>query len=192
MTNRYQELKRDRHLYGGPGLHSWLGADRRTHPRGRIGPRLVLSFVALAMLVVGGSGWVLYERALNSLEEQMSSHLLAEARLLANGLADVDVLVRLRPGFERFDLYRSYTARIRQAKDLVGARRIFVFDRDCKSLLDTEPGSSIGRLFPELKIRDRMEIEQVWQGKEAHTVTLHRPRDRRRLHDRIRPYVRRR
>ena len=166
---------RDRHLYGGPGLRSWLGADRRTHPRGRIGRKLVLSFVALAMIVVGGSGWVLYERALNSLEEQMSRHLLAEARLLANELADVDVLIRLRPGFERFPLYRNYAARIKKAKELVGARRIFVFDRDCKSLLDTEPGSSIGRLFPELKIRDRMEIEQVWQGKEAHTVRFTDP-----------------
>lgn len=122
------------------------------------------------MLIVGSSGWVLYQRALESLESQMSRHLMAEARLLANAIGDTQVLIRMRPGYEGYPVYRNFKARIQKAKELAGARRIFVFDKDCKSLLDTEPGTSIGRIYPELKYRDRMEIERVWQGEEAQTI----------------------
>ena len=169
-TESYQTEYRDRHLHGGSGPRSWEGSERRLHPRKRIGRKLVISFVALAMLVVGGSGWVLYERALDSLESQMSRHLMAEARLLANAIGDTQVLIAMRPGHEGFTFYRNFKARIQKAKELAGARRIFVFDRDCKSLLDTEPGTSIGRVYPELKYRDRMEIERVWQGVDAATI----------------------
>ena len=83
----------------GPAGLSWHGSERRVHPRGRIGRKLVVSFVALSMLIVGSSGWVLYQRALESLESQMSRHLMAEARLLANAIGDTQVLIRMRPGF---------------------------------------------------------------------------------------------
>ena len=68
------------------------------------------------MLVVGGSGWVLYERALDSLESQMSRHLMAEARLLANAIGDTQVLIAMRPGHEGFTFYRNFKARIQKAK----------------------------------------------------------------------------
>ena len=113
---------------------------RSSGPRGRIGRKLVLSFVALVMLVVGGSGWVLYQRAVDSLEQQMSHHLESEARLLANGQSG-DVLIGLRPGFEGIRLYRSLTERLRRSQQMVGAKRIYIFDRNYRSLLDTEPGT---------------------------------------------------
>ena len=132
-------------------------------PRGRIGRKLVLSFVALVMVVVGGSGWILYERAVDSLEEQMSFHLKAEAELLVTGLA-IDVLIDLRPGYETFSVYRYLTDRLRKSQDMMGAQRIYVFDRNCRSLLDTQQGVRIGREYPHLKYRDRTEIDQVWRA----------------------------
>ncbi len=142
---------------------------RSSGPRGRIGRKLVLSFVALVMLVVGGSGWVLYQRAVDSLEQQMSHHLESEARLLANGQSG-DVLVGLRPGFEGIRLYRSLTERLRRSQQMVGAKRIYIFDRSYRSLLDTEPGIRIGSNYPHLKYRDRMELEEVWQGRSTHSI----------------------
>ena len=138
-------------------------------PRGRIGRKLVLSFVALTMVVVGGSGWILYERAVDSLEEQMSFHLQAEAELLVTGLA-TDVLIGLRPGYETFSVYRFLTDRLRRSQEMLGAQRIYVFDRNCRSLLDTQRGVRIGSEYPHLKYRDRTEIERVWQGHPTHSI----------------------
>ena len=145
------------------------GVRERVARRGRIGRRLVLSFVLLAMVVVGGSGWVLYERALDSLERQMGNHLVAEVELIASGI-NGETVMALRPGYEAHSFYRNYTNRLRRAREMVGARRIYVFDRQGRSLLDTEPGIAIGREYPRLKYRDRMEVERLWEGEAAHTL----------------------
>lgn len=144
--------------------------DRRSQPRGRLGRKLVLSFVALAMLVVGGSGWFLYEHTLTTLEEQMSTHLVSEAQLLAASQS-TDVLLQLRPGWENFDWYRRQQQRLRQVQKLMGARRIYIFNRDGRSLLDTQPRVPIGRDL-HLDMRDRSELQEVWQGRALHTVRL--------------------
>ena len=138
-------------------------------PSGRIGRRLVLSFVGLAMVVVGGSGWVLYERALDSLERQMGGHLVAEAELIATGI-DSATVTRLHPGFENYHFHKNLTNRLRRYQEMVGARRVYVFDRNCRSLVDTEGGIRIGREYPWLKYRDRMEVDKVWQGESLRTV----------------------
>lgn len=145
--------------------------DRQRHkqPRGRIGHKLVLSFVLLVMVVVGGSGWVLFELTEFSLERQMSERLIAVAQLVStqpNG----DVLRYLQPGSENGGLYKRLTAQLQRAKEMVGARRIYVFDQRGRSLLDTEKGIPIGREYHNLRIRDRLELVQVWQGRPAHSV----------------------
>ena len=159
------------------GRWSWDRGVPGGRPRGSFRRKLILSFVALAMLVVGGSGWFLYERALDSLEAQMSSHLVAETRLIANGLpADI---ARMRPGYETAPYYSEYIRRwtkwLRASQDMVGARRIYVFDRKCRSLLDTEPGIHIGFRYEWVKYRDRMEVDDVWQGLATHTVRFTAP-----------------
>lgn len=140
----------------------------RDGPTGRLGRKLVLSFVALVMLVVGGSGWVLYERTLQSLEEQMSSHLVAEARLLANGMSG-DYLLSLRPGYETYNSHRQEVSRLKRSQEHLRARRVYVFDRNGRSLLDTQPRMRVGRPL-HLEVRDRRELEEVWQGNAKHTL----------------------
>ena len=143
--------------------------ERRTRPRGSIGHKLVLSFVVLVMVVVGGSGWVLFELTERSLERQMSESLLSVAQLLSAG-PNGDVLRYLRPGSEGGGLHRRLMAQLNSARKIVGARRIYVFDRRGRSLLDTEPTFSIGQEIPHLQLRDRVEVQQVWSGQAAHTV----------------------
>jgi hypothetical protein len=103
----------------------------------------VLTFVAFVMAVVGGTGWALYDTTRRSLEREMSDRLVAVARLVAGGL-DGDRVRLLRPGDEGFRTYRGLTARLRRAGEMVGARRIYAFDREGRSLLDTAPGVPIG------------------------------------------------
>ena len=116
---------------------------KRPQPRARIGPKLILSFVLLVMVVVGTSGWVLYELTRRSLEWQMRDHLGSVARLLSTGLSG-EVLKRLRPGDESFSLHQRLTDKLRYSKEVIGAARIYVFDREGRSLLDTELGTEEG------------------------------------------------
>ena len=138
-------------------------------PRSRIGNKLVLSFVLLVMVVVGTSGWVLYEMTRRSLEWQMRDHLVSVAQLVSTGLYG-DVLKRLRPGDESFSLHRKLTVRLQRSKEVVGAARIYVFDRQGRSLLDTESEVPIGREYHHLRIRDRLEVAKVWNGEPAYSV----------------------
>ena len=137
--------------------------------RGRIGRRLVLTFVAFVAAVMGGTGWVLYDLTRDSLDRQMSERLVAVAQLVSEGV-DGDAVQRLRPGYEGGALYGKLTLRLRRARDRVGARRIFVFDRLGRSLLDTEPDVPIDREYVRLGIENRVELASVWAGRAAHSV----------------------
>ena len=160
-------------LMGASGLDVEFGnledRERRIRPRGSIGHKLVLSFVVLVMVVVGGSGWVLFELTERSLERQMSERLLSVAQLLSTGPSG-DVLRYLRPGSEGSGLHRRLMVQLTEAKEMVGARRIYIFDRRGRSLLDTDSTFSIGQEIPHLKLRDRLEIQEVWLGQAAHTL----------------------
>ena len=136
--------------------------------RGRIGTKLVLSFVLLVMVVVGSSGWVLFQLIERSLKQQMSQQLVAAARLVTTALMVTccDVCSRATRISGLPVAQRPVGAR----KGNGGARRIYAFDRSRRSLLDTEGEVHIGREYPHLRIRDRLELEQVWNGKPAHSV----------------------
>ena len=71
-------------------------------PRTRIGHKLILSFVLLVMVVVGLSGWVLFELTDRSLERQMRDHLVSIATLVSTNLSG-NVLSYLREGREHSD-----------------------------------------------------------------------------------------
>ena len=140
-------------------------------PRTRIGHKLILSFVLLVMVVVGLSGWVLFELTDRSLERQMRDHLVSVATLVSTNLSG-NVLRYLRPGREHSDLYRRLMSKLQRAEQGVGARHIFVFDREYRSLLDTDGLMPIGREYPKL-LFDRRELERVWKGHTAHSVLFY-------------------
>ena len=136
--------------------------------RGRIGRRLVVTFVVLVFLVVGSTGWMLYGLTRTSLERQMSERLLAVAQLTAAGI-DGDAVRHLRSGFEGGSLHARLRAKLVRYRDLVGARRIYVFDLRGRSLLDTAPGVPIGREYTKLRV-DQQELATVWHGHASHSI----------------------
>ena len=140
-------------------------------PRTRIGHKLILSFVLLVMVVVGLSGWVLFELTDRSLERQMRDHLVSVATLVSTNLSG-DVLSYLNPGREHSHLYRTLVGKLQRAEQGVGARHIFVFDREYHSLLDTDGLMPIGREYPKLLFH-RRELERVWKGHTAHSVLFY-------------------
>ncbi len=142
---------------------------KQTRSQGRIGRRLVLSFVLLVMALVGSTGWGLYTLTRRSLEQQMGAHLVSVARLVA-ALPNLELLRRLKPGSEDFKFYRSMNARLQRVREQAGARRIYVFDREGRNLLDTEEKTPIGGQHHDLRIRDRLELARVWEGEAIHSV----------------------
>ncbi|MGY8825436.1 MAG: ATP-binding protein [Candidatus Latescibacterota bacterium] len=142
--------------------------ERPGPPRARIGQKLVLSFVLLVMVLVGTSGWALVELTRRSLEWQMRDHLTSVAQLVGTGVSG-DVLRIFRPGWERAGIYRTLAAKLRRAQKVVGARRIYVFDRLGRSLLDTE-NTPIGQQYHHIRIRDRSEVERALSGEATYSV----------------------
>ena len=140
-------------------------------PRTRIGHKLILSFVLLVMVVVGLSGWVLFELTDRSLERQMRDHLVSVATLVSTKLSG-NVLRYMDPGREHTTLYRNLVLKLQRAEQGVGARHIFVFDREHRSLLDTDGLMPIGREYPKL-LFDSRELERVWKGHTAHSVLFY-------------------
>ena len=136
--------------------------------KGRIGRRLVVTFVVFVFLVVGSTGWILYRLTRNSLERQMSDQLLAIAQLSAAGI-DGDAVRHLRSGFEGGNLHARLRAKLVRYRDLVGARRIYVFNQQGQSLLDTAPDVPIGREYTRLRV-DREELADVWRGQASHSI----------------------
>jgi signal transduction histidine kinase len=133
---------------------------------GRIGRRLVLWFLASMVAVVATTGWALYRLTWDALESQMSERLLAVAHLASEG---IDAASRLRPGYEGGLLHSRLRERLVRAREAVGAKRIFVFDRQGRSLVDSEPDTPIGQAYAGLGM-DRSELEAVWRGASAHSV----------------------
>ena len=140
-------------------------------PRAQIGHKLILSFVLLVMVVVGLSGWVLVELTDGSLERQMGDHLVSVATLVSTNLSG-GVMPYLDPGREHSDLYRRLMGKLQRAEQGVGARHIFVFDRQYRSLLDTDGLMPIGREYPK-RLFHRQELERVWKGHTAHSVLFY-------------------
>ena len=133
--------------------------------RGRIGRRLVLGFVSLVLLVVGTCGWVLYDLTQKQLDRQMSDHLMRAAQLIAQGI-DGDVVIALRP---EYGLHQRLLGQLLTMRDLAEARRIYVFDREGRSLMDTHAGVAFGQPYPGLSF-DRSELARVWTNRPAHSV----------------------
>lgn len=132
----------------------------------------MLSFVTVSMFVLGSSGWLLYRQALDSLEQQLATHLMAETQLVASRLSrEVEVLIRLRPGYESWNSYHSAMSRLLRDLQALGARRIYIFDRAGRGLLDTRPGARIGRDVHEVLHNrfHRDKVQEAFLGHVSHT-----------------------
>ncbi len=143
------------------------GVEEPRRGQGSLSRRLVFSFVTLALAGLGGSGWILYRQALHSLEEQLASHLKVEARMIATELERGSV-TSLRQGMEGNRLHRRLQGQIRDTQKALGARRIYVFDRYGRSLLDTEEGKRIGREIHLLTFH-KPQVAAMWRGEPANT-----------------------
>jgi len=136
--------------------------------RSRIGVRIVVSFCALVLLLVGAGGWSLYRLAVDQFERQMADHLVSVSLLVAEGL-DGDVVEQVDP---QYGLYGRLLAHLEKVRAQVGAARIVVFKRDGSRLLDTGVKGAFGQPYARFAF-DQNEITRVWLGKPSHSVAFY-------------------
>ena len=74
--------------------------------KGRIGNKLVITFVLFVTIFVGSTGWFLYRSAKNSLDNELGDKLVAIAQVVTTQIEGVFV-TQLSPGDENTLTYAN-------------------------------------------------------------------------------------
>lgn len=135
---------------------------------GKIGNKLVITFVLFVTIFIGTTGWFLYRTAKNSLDDELGGKLIAVAQAVTTQI-DARFLMQLQPGDEKTLTYSNILYKLNRVKDATKVKRLYIFDRHSKSLVDTEADIKIGTEYIRLRF-DKSELESLWNGNAVHTV----------------------
>lgn len=139
-----------------------------TKYHGKIGNKLVITFVLFVTIFIGTTGWFLYRTAKNSLDDELGGKLIAVAQAVTTQI-DARFLLQLQPGDESSLTYANILYKLNRVKDATNVNRIYIFDRHRKSLVDTYADINIGTEYFKLRF-DKSELESLWNGNAVHTV----------------------
>lgn len=114
------------------------------------------------------SGLFYYETARRNLDRELGKGLAAVAGTVAARF-DPELLSSFRPGDEEFRSWQNYRLQLEKMRQAAGLRRLFVFDLQRRSLLDTEPGFPIGTPYARLEYQ-RPEVETALAGQPSTSV----------------------
>jgi len=119
--------------------------------------RLIVTFAGLTLLVLGLTGVLLYRTTRASLEAEVGRKLLAIARIAAESIP-VDLTLRLQKRMLEngglAELPRTYVSNREKLINLVsttGVSRIYIFDRQYRSLADSYLGAPMGMPYPNVE-----------------------------------------
>ncbi|MEK7398060.1 MAG: hypothetical protein AAB116_14095, partial [Candidatus Poribacteria bacterium] len=117
--------------------------------KGKIGNKLVVTFVLFVTIFVGSTGWFFYRSAKNSLDSELGGRLVAIAQAVTTQIDGV-FIVQLLPGDEATLTYANYLKKLNSVKEATGVKRLYIFDRNNKSLVDTDDSVPIGTEYIKL------------------------------------------
>ncbi|MEW5803926.1 MAG: ATP-binding protein [bacterium] len=129
----------------------------------KISNKLAMTFGLLIFSAILVCGWYFYRHTEYYLDRELSRRLVDIAQTIALHL-DGDIVMQLAPGNESGLTYRSLVSRLNQIKEKIAIKRVYIFDKNNRSLVDTQPAVPIGTEYLKLKF-DRLELESVWQKK---------------------------
>ena len=139
----------------------------RGHDSGRHRPRLtillklILAFAVPTMALFALFAFVAHEVQRSDLEAELGRRLEGIASSASTRIRG-QYLVDLQPGHEEDRRYASAYKRLKEVAEATGVVRIYVFDRDFRSRVDTE-ASPVGTAYFQAEL-DRTELEQVFAG----------------------------
>jgi signal transduction histidine kinase len=133
--------------------------------------KLIAVFLVPTAILLTVYGLLAYRVAQQGLEDELGARLGAIGQAISADLSgglDAQQLERLDPSKER--VRKRLQTRLERARAMTGARRIFLFDPQLNSLIDTDPAVEFGQPLYTLKL-DRVEVDRVMtQGASAASV----------------------
>ena len=127
-----------------------------------IGARLAAAYLLPSLLGLAALGFYVDALARRSLEEEIGRKVTAVAAAAAATMP-ADRIAFLRPGDEDTRTFRNLRDRLEQLRQATGVRRLALFGRDGRALVDAGGDAAIGAPLPELA-RDRLELAGVFAG----------------------------
>lgn len=124
--------------------------------------RTIATFLVPALLTVGLFAWFARFRLKEGLDAELGQRLISVARS-ALPLLSPQVLDTFGPGDEKIRSYRNMQRKLQQLQTATGVRRIYLFDAERKSLLDTQV-VPVGTRYVSLSF-DASELKSVFAGK---------------------------
>jgi len=134
----------------------------------RIGNKLTITFGLLIFSAIFICGLYLYVQTRHHLEKELGQRLVDIAQSVATYL-EGDIISQLVPGNETGLTYYNLVSQLNQIKHKTSVNLIYIFDRDHRSLVNTDIRIPIGYEYLKLKFA-QLELEQVWQKKGAASV----------------------
>lgn len=123
--------------------------------------KLLAAFTVPTALLFGLFAFIAHEVMRQELEAELGTRLTALAASAATQLSGRN-LVELEPGDEQHLLYTGARRRLAEVARATGAARMYVFDRQFRSRVDTMPDVPIGSTYYHAEL-DRHELERVFR-----------------------------
>jgi signal transduction histidine kinase len=132
--------------------------------------RLIFMFLIPTGLLAIALGWYFMQLAERSLEKEMGLRLRGLAGSAVEAISG-EAVTSFSSGDETGRAYLNSRERVRRLLELGAAARIYVFDKERNSLLDTREDVSIGKRYHRLDA-DRFEIDQVFSNAVTASSTM--------------------
>jgi signal transduction histidine kinase len=137
--------------------------------------KLLVLFTAPTMLLFAGFAVVAHEVARRNLEAELGTRLAAIAASASTQIRG-KYLVDLEPGAEADPLAEGARRKLREVMRATDVARLYVFDREFGSRVDTDADVPIGTTYYQAQL-DQAPIEAVFAGSEPLSSVLFQGRD---------------
>jgi signal transduction histidine kinase len=124
--------------------------------------RLIFLFTLQILIIFFAGGFYLDWRLRRTLENELADKLQSLAAAAALQV-DAELLLNLSSGDEESRTYHNLRSQLQSVMRQTGARRIFVFSQDHRSLVDTEPETPIGSEYVFLEVSQE-ELQTLFSG----------------------------
>jgi signal transduction histidine kinase len=132
--------------------------------------KLLAAFTVPTALLFGLFAFISHEVMREELEAELGTRLAAVAALAATRTTGSN-LVDLEPGDEQHPIYTTARRRLQEAAAAAGVARLYVFDRQFRSRVDTASDVPIGSTYYHAEL-DRHELARVFERGEAVSSVL--------------------
>ena len=124
--------------------------------------RLILLFLILIIIIFSVAGYFLNWQIRSALDDSLGKNLEAMASTIALQI-DPYFLNQIQPGDEYTRTYRNLRNQLFKLKNISGVSRVSIFDKNNKSIVDSDSLIRIGQIIFRLKANQN-EVQKVFQG----------------------------